>query len=226
MAKNVLSASIILGMTRNTSILDTMIIGIDQALRIATLPAPDHLRPNPAGDTPDIVLDEDTRQHVAGLMRINHTGEVCAQALYAGQAATARDPEIRDKMQLAADDEIDHLAWCEQRLNELDDRPSHLNFFWYAGSWALGMAAGIAGDKWSLGFLEETEKQVEAHLDEHLNKLPPEDKRSEAILAQMKIDEAKHAQMAAESGAHNLPEPIRAMMSISSKVMKAIVYRF
>ncbi len=202
-----------------------MIIGIDQALRIATLPAPPHPRPNPASDTPDIVLDEDQRKHVAGLMRINHTGEVCAQALYAGQAATARDTEIREKMQLAADDEIDHLAWCEQRLQELDDRPSHLNFFWYAGSWALGMAAGIAGDKWSLGFLEETEKQVESHLDEHLNKLPVEDKRSAAILAQMKIDEAKHAQMAAESGAHKLPEPVRAIMSITSKAMKAIVYR-
>ena len=203
-----------------------MIIGIDQALRIATLPAPAHPRPNPAGDTPELVLDEEQRKHAAGLMRINHTGEVCAQALYAGQAATARDAGIREKMQLAADDEIDHLAWCEQRLHELDDRPSHLNFFWYAGSWALGMAAGIAGDKWSLGFLEETEKQVESHLHDHLGKLPAADKRSKAILTQMKIDEARHAQMAAESGAHKLPEPIRVGMSITSKIMKAVVYRF
>ncbi len=212
-------------MHRQTSILDTLISGLDQALRIATTRAPQAPRPNPAGDIPDIVLDEDQRRHVAGLMRINHTGEVCAQALYAGQAATARDPAVRDKMQEAAIDEIDHLAWCEQRLDELDDRPSYLNFFWYSGSWALGMAAGIAGDEWSLGFLEETEKQVESHLDEHLGKLPVEDKRTEAILAQMKIDEARHAVMAADAGARDLPLPVKRLMTASSKIMKALVYR-
>ncbi|MBE9548374.1 MAG: 2-polyprenyl-3-methyl-6-methoxy-1,4-benzoquinone monooxygenase [Proteobacteria bacterium] len=212
-------------MNRQTSVIDTLISGLDQALRIATTRAPESPRPNPAGDIPEIVLDDSQRRHVAGLMRINHTGEVCAQALYAGQAATARDPAVRDKMHEAAVDEIDHLAWCEQRLDELDDRPSHLNFFWYAGSWALGMAAGIAGDEWSLGFLEETEKQVESHLDDHLGQLPVEDKRSEAILAQMKIDEARHAVMAAESGARDLPLPVKRMMTATSKVMKALVYR-
>ena len=212
-------------MSRQTSVVDTLISGLDQALRIATTRAPEAPRSNPAGDTPDIVLDDSQRRHVAGLMRINHTGEVCAQALYAGQAATARDPAVREKMQEAAIDEIDHLAWCEQRLDELDDRPSHLNFFWYAGSWALGMAAGIAGDEWSLGFLEETEKQVESHLDDHLGQLPIEDKRTEAILAQMKIDEARHAVMAAESGARDLPVPVKRMMTATSKVMKALVYR-
>ena len=212
-------------MNRRKSILDTMIIGFDEALRIATTRAPESPRPNPATDIPDIVLADTQRKHVAGLMRINHTGEVCAQALYAGQAATARDPAVREKMHEAAVDEIDHLAWCEQRLDELDDRPSRLNFFWYAGSWALGMAAGIAGDEWSLGFLEETEKQVESHLDDHLDQLPVEDKRSEAILAQMKIDEARHAVMAAESGARDLPLPIKRTMTAVSKVMKAIVYR-
>lgn len=212
-------------MNQQTSIIDTLISGLDQALRIATTRAPESPRPNPAGDIPEIVLDDSQRRHVAGLMRINHTGEVCAQALYAGQAATARDPAVRDKMHEAAVDEIDHLAWCEQRLDELDDRPSHLNFFWYAGSWALGMAAGIAGDEWSLGFLEETEKQVESHLDDHLGQLPVEDKRSEAILAQMKIDEARHAVMAHESGARDLPLPVKRMMTASSKVMKALVYR-
>lgn len=212
-------------MNKQQSLIDTLITGLDQALRIATTRAPTAPRENPAMDIPDIVLDDTQRRHVAGLMRINHTGEVCAQALYAGQAATARDPVVRDKMQDAATDEIDHLAWCEQRLDELDDRPSHLNFFWYAGSWTLGMVAGIAGDEWSLGFLEETEKQVESHLDDHLDQLPTEDKRTQAILAQMKIDEAKHAEMAAESGARDLPQPIKQMMTAASKVMKAIVYR-
>ena len=152
-------------------------------------------------------MDEENRQHAAGLMRINHAGEVCAQALYAGQAVTARNLEVQAEMQQAANEEIDHLSWCKDRLDELESKPSRLDPFWYAGSFAIGAVAGLAGDGWSLGFLKETENQVEAHLEGHIEKLPPEDARSRAILDQMKIDEAKHAKMAEDSGAYDLPRP-------------------
>jgi ubiquinone biosynthesis monooxygenase Coq7 len=158
-------------------------------------------------------------------MRINHTGEVCAQALYAGQAATARHDETRESMQQAADDEIDHLAWCEDRLKELDSRPSILNPFWYAGSFAIGAIAGIVGDEWSLGFVKETENQVEAHLEDHLERLPDGDERSQAILDQMKTDEARHAEMAEEAGAHDLPRPIQSAMAFTAGIMKTLAYR-
>jgi ubiquinone biosynthesis monooxygenase Coq7 len=212
-------------MTRSFSPLDRFIIGVDNALRAATSVAGQASRENPARDEADIVMDEEQRRHAAGLMRINHAGEVCAQALYAGQAMTARNEEIQAKMQKAADEEIDHLGWCRERLDELDSRPSLLDPFWYAGSFAIGAAAGLAGDKWSLGFLQETENQVEAHLEGHLEKLPPEDARSRAILDQMKIDEAKHAQMAADSGAADLPRPVKELMRVTAGVMKAIAYR-
>ena len=210
---------------RHYTPLDRIIHRIDEALRLSTGAAPEPFRANPAGNTPDFELDEETRSHVAGLMRINHTGEICAQALYAGQAATARNQEVRDDMQKAADEEIDHMAWCEQRLQELDSRPSLLNPFWYASSYAIGALAGAAGDGWSLGFLKETENQVEAHLQDHLEQLPAEDSRSHAILDQMKIDEAKHADMAANAGAFDLPQPIRDMMRLTSKIMKVVAYR-
>ncbi len=210
---------------RHYTPLDRIIHRIDEALRLSTGFAPSPARPNPAGDTEEGELDEDTRRHVAGLMRINHTGEICAQALYAGQAATARSEEIRDEMQIASDDEIDHLAWCEQRLQELDSRPSLLNPLWYAGSYAIGAIAGAAGDGWSLGFLKETENQVEAHLQDHLEQLPAQDTRSQAILDQMKTDEAKHAKMAEDAGAFELAEPIRELMRFTSKVMKVVAYR-
>ena len=155
-------------MDRNYSKIDRLIASIDEALRISTGEAPAPFRENPAGDIAAAELSEDERRHVAGLMRINHTGEVCAQALYAGQAATAHDDATREAMQLAADEEIDHLSWCEDRLKELDSQPSLLNPFWYAGSFAIGAVAGIAGDEWSLGFVKETENQVEAHLQDHL----------------------------------------------------------
>ncbi len=158
-------------------------------------------------------------------MRVNHAGEICAQALYAGQAMTARNPDVARDMQHAADEEIDHLAWCEARLEELGERPSVLNPFWYAGSFAIGALAGFAGDKWSLGFLKETERQVEAHLEEHLGRLPESDGRSQAILAQMKIDEARHAEMADKAGGADLPEPVRRAMAAASGVMKALAYR-
>jgi ubiquinone biosynthesis monooxygenase Coq7 len=210
---------------RHYTPLDRVIHRIDEALRLSTGAAPEPFRANPAGGTADFELDEDTRSHVAGLMRINHTGEICAQALYAGQAATARNQKVRDDMKKASDEEIDHLAWCEQRLHELDSRPSLLNPFWYASSYAIGALAGAAGDGWSLGFLKETENQVEAHLQDHLDQLPAEDSRSHAILDQMKVDEAKHADMAAEAGAYDLPQPIRDMMRLTSKIMKVVAYR-
>ena len=212
-------------MTRNISPLDRFIIGVDNALRAATGMAGQASRESPARDEADIVMDEEQRRHAAGLMRINHAGEVCAQALYAGQAITARNPEVQAKMKQAADEEIDHLGWCRDRLDELDSRPSLLDPFWYAGSFAIGAAAGLAGDKWSLGFLKETENQVEAHLEGHLEKLPAEDARSRAILDQMKVDEAKHAQMADDSGAADLPKPVRELMKLTAGVMKAIAYR-
>jgi ubiquinone biosynthesis monooxygenase Coq7 len=212
-------------MERNYTALDRIIASIDEALRLSTGEAPAPQRPNPAGDLVTAELGADDRRHVAGLMRINHTGEICAQALYAGQAATARNDGTREAMQAAADEEIDHLSWCEDRLRELDSRPSLLNPLWYAGSFAIGAAAGIAGDDWSLGFVRETENQVEAHLQDHLERLPPGDARSQAILDQMKVDEAKHAAMAEAAGARELPPPIRRAMALTAGIMKALAYR-
>jgi len=212
-------------MDRNYSRIDRLIASIDDALRISTTDAPAPFRENPANEIEPAELNEDERRHVAGLMRINHTGEICAQALYAGQAATAHDDATRESMQLAADEEIDHLSWCEDRLKELDSHPSVLNPFWYAGSFAIGAVAGIAGDDWSLGFVKETENQVEAHLQDHLERLPEADARSQAILDQMKEDEAKHAAMAEEAGARELPPPIRRAMAFTADIMKSLAYR-
>jgi ubiquinone biosynthesis monooxygenase Coq7 len=212
-------------MERDYTTLDRLIASVDEALRISTGAAPAPQRLNPAGDIEAAVLDEEQRRHVAGLMRINHTGEICAQALYAGQATTAHNEATRAAMQSAADEEIDHLSWCEDRLQELDSRPSLLNPLWYAGSFAIGAAAGIAGDDWSLGFVKETENQVEAHLQDHLERLPPGDSRSQAILDQMKADEAKHAEMAENAGARDLPEPIRRAMAFTAGIMKTLAYR-
>ena len=212
-------------MTRTYSRLDHLIISVDNALRMSSGETVEAKRPNPANDVPDIVMEESHRQHAAGLMRINHAGEICAQALYAGQAATARNPEVQVEMQKAADEEIDHLSWCKDRLDELESKPSLLAPLWYAGSFAIGAAAGLAGDGWSLGFLKETENQVEAHLADHITKLPAEDARSRAILDQMKIDEAKHAQMAENSGAFDLPRPVRRLMKLTAGGMKAIAYK-
>jgi ubiquinone biosynthesis monooxygenase Coq7 len=212
-------------MERTYSAIDRIIASIDEALRISTGGAPAPQRPNPAGETTAAELDDEQRRHAAGLMRINHAGEVCAQALYAGQAATARDDATRVAMQSAADDEIDHLSWCEDRLRELDSQPSVLNPLWYAGSFAIGAVAGLAGDDWSLGFVKETENQVEAHLQDHLERLPPGDARSEAILDQMKVDEARHAAMAEAAGARELPEAVRRAMALTAGFMKALAYR-
>jgi ubiquinone biosynthesis monooxygenase Coq7 len=182
-------------------------------------------RPNPATDEGEIVLEDAERRHAAGLMRINHVGEVCAQALYSGQAAVARDEATRADLLAAAAEETDHLAWCAERLDELGSRPSLLNPVWYAGSYAIGLLAGLRGDGWNLGFVVETERQVEAHLEEHLQTLPEADLRSRAILRQMKADEARHADHAEQAGARILPQPIPSLMAAASKLMKAVAYR-
>jgi ubiquinone biosynthesis monooxygenase Coq7 len=182
-------------------------------------------RPNPAGAAPDVELDPAERRHAAGLMRINHVGEVCAQGLYFGQAAVAREAETRQHLLEAAQEETDHLAWCADRLDELGSRPSLFNPLWYAGSYALGTLAGLRGDGWNLGFVVETERQVEAHLDEHLEDLPPADLRSRQILRVMKADEARHADNAEQAGARALPQPIPTLMAAASKFMKAVAYR-
>lgn len=210
---------------RRYSPLDRALMRVQHALGTTLARPPQAARDNPARDTPDLVLDEAARKHAAGLMRINHTGEVCAQALYVGQAAVARDERTRRDLEHAAQEETDHLAWCAQRLAELDARPSALNPLWYAGSYAIGVAAGLAGDGWNLGFVVETERQVEAHLQQHLTTLPPGDARSRAILATMKEDEARHADHAQASGARALPAPIPALMSLASAVMKSVAYR-
>lgn len=182
-------------------------------------------RANPGDSTPDVVLDDAERRHAAGLMRINHVGEVCAQALYIGQAAVARDPATRAHLLEAAQEETDHLAWCADRLRELDSRPSLLNPLWYAGSYTIGALAGLRGDGWNLGFVVETEHQVEAHLEEHLRTLPEADLRSRAILQVMKDDEARHADHAEAAGAKVLPQPVPTLMKAASTLMKAVAYR-
>ena len=188
--------------------------------------AADHSqRPNPAGQAAADPLNEAERTHAAGLMRVNHTGEVCAQALYQSQALTARSEAIRDAMERAAREEEDHLRWCEQRLAELDSRHSRLNPLWYAGSFAIGGLAGLAGDRWNLGFVAETERQVVRHLESHLRELPTQDQRSRAIVEQMKIDEAEHATLAVEAGAAELPTPVKGLMRLTAKFMTTVAYR-
>jgi ubiquinone biosynthesis monooxygenase Coq7 len=211
--------------TRHYSPADHLLMNLDQAVR--TLFGKPHLteRPNPATGLPDAQLSETERDHIARLMRINHTGEVCAQALYQGQAVTARQPEVRQAMERSAAEENDHLDWCEARVHELGGRLSLLNPLWYAGSFAIGAAAGIAGDKWSLGFVAETEKQVEGHLDEHLDQVPADDVRTRAILEQMKEDEIRHGEKAMAHGGAELPEPVKLLMKLTSKVMTRSVYR-
>lgn len=209
---------------RQYSPLDHVLINADRALRTLFGRPQTTERRNPAAGLQEAELRDDQRKHVARLMRVNHTGEVCAQALYQGQALTARLPETRQRMERSAQEENDHLAWCEQRLKELGDRKSLLNPFWYAGSFAMGAAAGLAGDKWSLGFVVETERQVESHLDDHLEQIPAQDEKSRTILEQMKADEVRHAQIAKATGGVDLPAPIRAAMKLTSRVMTRTVY--
>lgn len=170
-------------------------------------------------------LTAEQKRKAASLMRVNHAGEMAAQALYHGQSLIARDPSLKGKLYNASVEESDHLNWCRRRLEELGERPSIMDPFWYAGSFAIGIAAGIAGDRWNLGFLEETEKQVVRHLDSHLERLPEQDQRSREIVKQMKIDEQGHADLAHELGAAPLPQPIKDLMKLTSKVMTNLAER-
>ena len=198
--------------------IDDLIAAFDRALR--TLAAGStSVRPYPAEQAAASELAPADKAHAAGLMRVNHSGEICAQALYQGQALTAREPTARAALEQAAAEETDHLAWTAQRIDELGGRVSVLNPLFYAGSFALGAAAGLLGDKWNLGFLAETERQVEGHLESHLDRLPAEDAKSRAIVDQMKTDEARHAQTAVEHGAADLPEPVKLAMKLGSRVM-------
>ena len=204
---------------------DRLLTAIDGSLRTLFSP-PRASRPNPALQTnPGTNLTESERRLSGALMRVNHVGEVCAQALYTAQALGTPDAELRRHLDAAAREETDHLAWTRERLDELGDRASLLNPLWYAGSYALGALAGLRGDGWSLGFVVETERQVEAHLDEHLETLPPADLRSREILTVMKADEARHADHAQQAGARTLPAPIPTLMAGASQLMKAVAYR-
>lgn len=209
---------------RHYSPIDRLLMQADTALKTVAGKPEATQREYPAEGIDDTELSERERRHVAGLMRVNHAGEVSAQALYQGQSITSKNAEVRHKLQEAAAEENDHLVWTENRLHELGDRTSLLKPFWYAGSFTLGALAGAIGDKWNLGFLAETEKQVIKHLDSHLDQLPDSDRRSQAVLEQMKIDEAKHATTAIEHGGAELPGPVKKMMALMSKVMTKTAY--
>ncbi len=210
--------------SRDYSPLDRLLIGVDQAVRTVFGRPQVTERSNPADGLQDPPLEDAEREESARLMRINHTGEVCAQALYQGQALTAKLPDVRSGMERAAAEENDHLDWCERRIEELGGRTSLLNPLWYGGAFAIGALAGLAGDKWSLGFVAETEHQVGDHLQDHLQRLPTGDDRSRAILEQMQQDELQHAAQAVEAGGASLPAPVRWAMKLSSKVMTKTVY--
>ena len=202
---------------------DQLILQFDRALRTVFAPAQARREsPGVAAKESDMNAEEKTAS--VRLMRINHTGEVCAQALYQGQALTARNPEIRATLGRAADEEQDHLAWCEERLNELGGRKSALNPLMYGGSFALGALSGLLGDRWNMAFLAETERQVEGHLGDHLDKLPASDVKSRAVLEQMRRDEAAHSVSAQSHGAAEMPEPIKVAMRVGSQFMKSTTY--
>ena len=209
-------------MSRSLSALDLWLTSLDRALRTVTSSV-HAAQPAPAASTGatdmETPLSEDEKREAAALMRVNHVGEVCAQALYQAQALTARSPELRDQMAQAAREEIDHLAWTQQRLDELGARPSLLNPLWYAGAFGIGLLAGRLGDRVSLGFVVETERQVEQHLASHLQRLPQHDTSSRAIVEQMKVDEARHADNALAAGGMELPAPVRGLMRAAAKVM-------
>ncbi len=204
--------------------MDRLIAGFDRALR-ALAGVHDARRPSPAEALSDSGLSDAARVHSAALMRVNHVGEICAQALYEGQALVARQDRTRASLERAAGEERDHLAWCAQRIRELGGRPSLLNPLWYAGSLALGVTAGVLGDRWNLAFLAETERQVEEHLAGHLEALDPADQRTRELVAAMRADEARHRETALGLGAAELPPPVRLAMRLASKAMTTISYR-
>ncbi len=210
--------------TRDYSPVDRLLIGVDQAVRTLFGRPQVTERHNPAEQVAESDLTDQERDLSTRLMRINHTGEVCAQALYQGQALTARLTEVRNSMERAAAEENDHLDWCKTRIRELGGRTSLLNPLCYAGSFLIGATAGLAGDKWSLGFVAETEHQVGDHLDDHLQRLAAQDEKSRSIIEQMKEDEAQHATTALEGGGAPLPAPVKLAMKLTSKVMTKTVY--
>ena len=203
---------------------EQLILEIDHALRTIFVPARSQ-RPTPGADLPEGEMSEQERAHACGLMRVNHVGEICAQALYQGQAISSRDPVLRDALRGAADEETEHLAWTERRISELGGRKSLLNPLWYVGALSMGLLAGRFGDKWNLGFLAETERQVEAHLNGHLEKLPGQDARSREVVDQMRIDEIKHADTAVNLGAAELPAPVKVAMKLAARIMTGAAYR-
>jgi len=212
-------------MDRDYTPLDQLLMRVHQVLSGVAPPASDEAaRPNPAAGIEDPDLDEAARRHAAGLMRVNHAGEVAAQALYQGHALAVRSPSVREHMLAAAAEERSHLAWCEDRLRELGERPSRLDPLWYAGSFAIGAIAGLAGDRWALGFVEETEKQVSEHLTGHLDKLPEEDAKSRAIVEAMRADEERHGAEAVAAGAQPLPRPVQELMRGVARIMTRSAY--
>ena len=203
--------------------LDKLIIEFDQGLR--TLFSQAHsTRAHPDAGLPEAVLDESEKKRAAALMRVNHSGEICAQALYQGQSLTARDPAVQQQLHQAAQEETEHLAWTARRVAELGGHLSVLNPLWYGSSFAIGAVAGLLGDKWNLGFLAETERQVGAHLQSHLGKLPLHDQKSRTVVTQMYTDETRHANMAAQLGGVQLPMPVKLVMEGASKVMTSTAY--
>ena len=207
------------------SVFDQFVVQADQALRTLAGSAPAPQRGSPGKHASESELSEQERRHAAGLMRVNHSGEVCAQALYQGQALTAKLPEVGQQMAEAAAEEIDHLAWCEERINQLDGRTSLLNPLWYAASFGIGAAAGLISDKLSLGFVAATEEQVCNHLQAHLDKLPENDHKSRAVIEQMLVDEKHHAESALDAGGHPFPRPVKKLMTLISGAMTASSYR-
>ena len=203
--------------------LDSLILNFDRALR-TLLAKPASVRPVPGAELDDVRLEDGERRNAASLMRVNHAGEICAQALYHGQAMTARDGMVREALERAAAEETEHLAWTGERIAELGGRTSVLNPLFYASSFMLGAASGLLGDKWNLGFLAETERQVEGHLQSHLDRLPADDLKSRAIVEQMKQDEAGHARLARNYGGAELPLPVRNLMRAASGVMTRTTY--
>jgi ubiquinone biosynthesis monooxygenase Coq7 len=212
-------------MTRRLTALDRIIGEADTVLRTLSNRGNSASRPSPAAGHQDVDFDETRRRHVAGLMRVNHTGEVCAQALYQGQALTAKLPEVREEMREAASEEVDHLVWCEERLRELNSRPSLLNPAWYGMSFALGALAGAVSDAVSLGFVAATEERVCNHLKDHLRQLPEEDRRSQLILQQMLEDEERHGENALAAGGTRFPRPVKDAMTLMSRLMTESSYR-
>ena len=204
--------------------IDSLIIGFDRALRTLSGNVT-AARPVPGANAPEAELEPGERRHAAALMRVNHTGEVCAQALYSAQSLVARDPSVKERFSSAAREEEEHLAWTLKRLDDLGDRPSLLNPVWYAGAFTIGVAAGLAGDRVNLGFVVETERQVEEHLTTHMERLPEADMKSRAIVDQMRDDEIRHGAMALEAGGLPLPFPVRYLMRRAADVMRAVAYR-